>query len=377
MDTDRRRLSAMFRKMFRKVFRTASRGFLFCLLMAAMSGALSSMSPAQSFVLDLPLKSQAARVSQTIGITDITIKYHRPLVNDRKVWGGLVPYGQVWRAGANFNTTITFSDPVQIEGKPLDKGTYGLHMIPNADEWTIIFSKNSTSWGAFTYDEKEDALRVTVKPKAADMHNALTYDFDQLKPDSAVVEMEWEKVAVPFKVSVDVHEIVEASLKKQLRDLSQYTWLSWDDAANYLLAEKIDLDQALSYVNKSIENEDRADNEMTKSKVLTALNRMDEAAAALKKSLELSTPLQIHLFARQLQADKHNQEAFVIFRENAKKHPDQWFVHSGLARIYCSEGKFDDAAKEMKLALAGAPDNQKTYVDGLVKKLEAKQDINQ
>jgi hypothetical protein len=367
----------MFRKMFRKVFRTASRGFLFCLLMAAMSGALSSMSPAQSFVLDLPLQSQAARVSQTIGITDITIKYHRPLVNDRKVWGGLVPYGQVWRAGANFNTTITFSDPVQIEGKPLDKGTYGLHMIPTADEWTIIFSKNSTSWGAFTYDEKEDALRVTVKPKAADMHNALTYDFDQLKPDSAVVELEWEKVAVPFKVSVDVHDVVEASLKKQLRDLSQYTWLSWDDAANYLLAEKIDLDQALSYVNKSIENEDRADNEMTKSKVLTALNRKDEAAAALKKSLELSTPLQIHLYARQLQGEKRSDEAFVIFRENAKKHPDQWFVHSGLARIYCSEGKFDDAAKEMKLALAGAPDNQKTYVDGLVKKLEAKQDINQ
>ena len=367
----------MFRKTFRKMFRTASRGFLFCLMMAAVSGAFSTICPAQSFVLDLPLQSQAARVSQTLGITDITIKYHRPLVNDRKVWGGLVPYGQVWRAGANFNTTITFSDPVQIEGKPLDKGTYGLHMIPNADEWTIIFSKNSTSWGAFTYDEKEDALRVTVKPKAADMHNALTYDFDQLKPDSAVVQLEWEKVAVPFKVSVDVHEIVEASLKKQLRDLSQYTWLSWDDAANYLLAEKIDLDQALSYVNKSIENEDRADNEMTKSKVLTALNRMDEAAAALKKSLELSTPLQIHLYARQLQGEKRSDEAFVIFRENAKKHPDQWFVHSGLARIYCSEGKFDDAAKEMKLALAGAPDNQKTYVDGLVKKLEAKQDINQ
>ncbi len=359
--------------MFGKMLRAALSRFLFCLLVGAMSG----LCLAQSFVLDLPLQSQAARVSQTIGITDITIKYHRPLVNDRKVWGGLVPYGQVWRAGANFNTTITFSDPVEIEGKPLDRGTYGLHMIPNADEWTVIFSKNSTSWGAFTYDEKEDALRVTVKPKAADMHNALTYDFDQLKPDSAVVQLEWEKVAVPFKVSVDVHEIVEASLKKQLRDLSQYTWLSWDDAANYLLAEKIDLDQALTYVNKSIENEDRADNEMTKSKVLTALNRKDEAAAALKKSLDLSSPLQIHLYARQLQGEKRSDEAFVIFRENAKKHPDQWFVHSGLARIYCSEGKFDDAAKEMKLALAGAPDNQKIYVDGLVKKLEAKQDINQ
>ena len=355
------------------MFRAALRAFLFCLLMAAMSG----MSPAQSFVLDLPLQSQRAQISQRIGITEVTISYHRPLVNDRKVWDALVPYGKVWRAGANENTTIAFSDPVMIEGKPLDKGTYGLHMIPAADEWTIIFSKNSTSWGSFTYDEKEDALRVTVKPKAADMHNALTYDFDDLQKDSAVVELEWEKIAVPFKVSVDVHNVVQASLKKQLHNLSQYTWMSGDEAANYLLAEKIAPDEALIYVNKSIENEDRYDNELTKSKVLTALSRKDEAATAQKKALDMASPLQIHFFARGLQGEKRNEEAFAIFRENAKKHPDQWFVHSGLARMYCSQGKFDDAAKEMKLALAGAPDNQKSYVDGLVKRLEAKQDINQ
>jgi tetratricopeptide (TPR) repeat protein len=353
--------------------RLTLRASLFCLLLAAMPG----VSPAQSFVLDLPLQSQRAEVSQRIGVTDITIDYHRPLVNDRKVWDGLVPYGKVWRAGANINTTIKFSDPVQIEGKPLDKGTYGLHMIPNENEWTIIFSKNSTSWGAFTYDQAEDALRVTVKPKASDMHNALTYDFDDLQKDSAVVELEWEKIAVPFKVSVDVHDLAEASLKKQLRNLSQYTWMSWDDAANYLLTEKIAYNDALTYANKSIETEDRYDNEMTKSKVLTALNRKDDAMAAQKKALDMASPLQIHMYARQLQGEKRSDEAFVIFRENAKKHPDQWYVHSGLARIYCSQGKFDDAAKEMKVALAGAPDNQKSYVDGLVKKLESKQDINQ
>src|SRR5277367_6173881 len=343
------------------MLRVALRGILFGLLLAAMS----RVCPAQSFVLDLPDPSQRAEVSQRIGITDITIEYHRPLVKDRKVWDGLVPYGKVWRAGANENTTITFSDPVLIEGKPLDKGTYGLHMIPNADEWTIIFSKNSTSWGSFTYDEKEDALRVNVKAKAADMHNALTYDFDQLQPDSVVVELEWEKVAVPFKVSVNVHDVVQASLKKQLRDLSQYTWMSWDDAANYLLTEKIAYDDALKYTDKSIENEDRYENELTKSKALAALNRKDDAAAAQKKALDLASPLQVHLYARGLQGEKHNDEAFAIFRDNAKKHPDQWFVHSGLARMYCSEGKFDDAAKEMKIALASAPDNQKVYLDGL------------
>jgi hypothetical protein len=355
------------------MFRVALRGFLLCLLLASLSG----MSPAQSFTLDLPLQSQQAKISQTIGITDITINYHRPLVNDRKVWGGLVPYGKVWRAGANMNTTITFSDPVMIEGQPLDKGTYGLHMIPNADQWTIIFSKNSTSWGSFTYDEKEDALRVTVKPKAADMHNALTYDFDDLQKDSAVVELEWEKVAVPFKVSVDVHDVVQASLKKQLRNLSQYTWMSWDNAANYLLAEKIALDDALKYSDTSIQNEDRYDNEMTKSTVLKALNRKDEAATAEKKALDFASPLQLHQYARQLLGEKRNDEAYAVFRDNAKKHPDQWFVHTGLARMYSAQSKFDDATKEMKLAMAAAPNDQQSYLDGLEKRLEAKQDINQ
>ena len=348
-------------------------GFILSLLMMTLSGA----SLAQSLVLDLPDQSQRAEVSQKIGVTNITIKYHRPLVNDRKIWGGLVPYGQVWRAGANFNTMISFTDPVTIEGQPLAAGTYGLHMIPNADEWTIIFSKNSTSWGSFTYDQAEDALRVNVKPATSDMHNALTYDFDQLTPNSAVVELEWEKVAVPFKVAVDVHSTVQASLKKQLRNLSQYTWMSWDDAANYLLAEKVALDDALTYTNKSIQTEDRYDNEMTKANVLKALNRNDESETAKKKALELASPLQTHLYARQLQAEKHQDEAFAIFRDNAKKHPDQWFVHTGLARIYSSQGKWDDAAKEMKLAVAAAPDSQKVYLGGLAKRLEAKEDINQ
>jgi tetratricopeptide (TPR) repeat protein len=354
-----------------------NRGALRGLLLLALVAVLSGFSAAQSLVLDLPRQSQGAKITQRIGITDVTISYHRPTVNNRKVWDGLVPYGKVWRAGANENTTITFSDPVMIEGKPLDRGTYGLHMIPTADQWTIIFSKNSASWGSFTYNEAEDALRVTVKPQPAEMHNALTYDFDQLQPDSALVVMEWEKVAVPFKVGVDVHDVVQASLKKQLRNLSQYTWISWDDAANYLLAEKIAYDDALKFADKSIETEDRYDNEMTKSQVLTALNRKDDAGTAEKKALALANPLQVHLYARQLQGQKRADEAYAIFRDNAKKHPDMWFTHTGLARVYSGQGKFDDAAKEMKVAMEKAPDNQKAYLDGLVRKLESKQDINQ
>src|ERR1700751_2795340 len=141
----------------------------------------------QSIVAALPRPSQHAEVVQRIGVTDITINYSRPLVNGRKVFGGLEAYGKVWRAGANENTTIAFSDPVTIEGKPLDSGIYGLHMIPGENEWTVIFSKANASWGSFTYDQKEDALRVTVKPQASEFTEALTYEFDDLKPDSSVI----------------------------------------------------------------------------------------------------------------------------------------------------------------------------------------------
>jgi len=189
------------------------------------------------------------------------------------------------------------------------------------------------------------------------MHNALTFDFDRLQPDSAVIELEWKKIAVPFKVSVNVHDLVLASLKRQLRNQSQYTW-SWNDAASYLLAEKIDLDVALTYADKSIENEDRFENELTKSRLLVALNRKEEAAAAQKKALNFATPLQVHYFARQLFSEKHTAEAFAIFQENAKKHPEQWFVHTGMARLYSAQGKFDEAAKEMKLAMTSAPNDQ-------------------
>lgn len=345
----------------------------FFLLMVTMSG----VSRAQSALLDLPLQSPAAEVTQRVGLTDITIKYHRPSVRDRKIWDGVVPYGKLWRTGANVNTTISFSDPVTIDGKPLDKGIYGLHIIPNADEWTIIFSRNSTSWGSFFYDQSEDALRINVKPTPAVMHEALTFEFDHLQPSSAVVELEWEKLEVPFTVSVDLHDLVLASLKRQLRTLAAYNWASWDSAADYLLNHKTDLDIALTYADKSIRLEDRFDNEVTKSNILFALDRKPEATAAQNLALKLATPQQTHDLALERLSEKRNQEAFAIFRENAAKHPDQWFVHEGLARIDSAQNNAESAKKELKLALAAAPDDQKTYVNGLITQLDAGKDINQ
>jgi len=337
---------------------------------------LGSLAQAQSFVLDLPRPSQHAIITQRIGITDVTINYHRPMVNKRKIWGGVVPYGQVWRAGANENTTIQFMDPVTIEGKPLPKGTYGLHMIPGENECTVIFSRNSTSWGSFTYDQAEDALRVTVKPQSTDFHDALTYDFDDVTPNSSVVTLRWEKVAVPFKVGVNTHEVVAANLHNQLRGLSQYTWEGWDDAANYLLQEKIDLDEALKYTDRSIQTEARYDNNMTRAQVLDALGRKDEATTTRNKALTMANAIQMHSYARQLQMSGKADEAFAIYRENAKKNPDQWVVHVGLARMYSAQGDFANAAKEMNTAAAGAPEGQKQPLQAFAKRLEAKDDIN-
>jgi tetratricopeptide (TPR) repeat protein len=330
----------------------------------------------QSNLLNLPRGSQHALVSQRVGITDVTINYHRPLVNKRKIWGALVPYGDVWRAGANENTTIQFTDPVSIEGKPLEAGTYGLHLIPGENEWTVIFSKNSTSWGSFTYKQDEDALRVTVKPQPADFHEALTYDFDDVKPDSTTITLRWEKVAVPFQVGVNTNQIVAQNLHKQLRGLAQYTWDGWDDAANFLLANKVNLEEALEYTGRSIQNEERYDNLMTKANVLDALGKKDEAAAAKKKSLTLANAVQMHIYARGLQNEGKQAEAFQIFQENAKKNPENWIVHVGLSRMYSAKGDFPNATKEMSTAITSAPEGQKQPLQALAKRLEAKEDIN-
>ena len=338
---------------------------------------LASYCSAQSTQLDLPLQSQGAKVTQTIGITDITINYHRPLVNGRKIWGDLVPYDKVWRAGANLNTTITFANDVSIDGKPLPAGTYGLHMIPGKDEWTVIFSKMHTAWGSFSYKESEDALRVTVKPESADFHNALTYDFTQLQPDSAVVTLTWDKLAVPFKVSVDVNKVVEASLHNQLRGLPQYTWDGWDDAATYLVDQKVDLPEALKYEDNSIQQEDRFENEMTKSRILADMGQNAESEQAKAKALSLASAPQLYGYGRQLQREGKQKEAFAVFKQAADKDPNNWLSHAGLARIAAGAGNYDEATKQLQMALAVAPDSGKSSVQTLLTKVQAKQDINQ
>ena len=326
--------------------------------------------------LSIPRVSQRGTVTQRIGLTDITIVYHRPEVGGREIWGKVVPYGKVWRAGANENTTISFSNDVTVEGKPLAAGTYGLHTIPDKDQWTIIFSKNSTSWGSFSYDEKEDALRVSAKPQAADFREALTYTFEDVKPDSTAATLRWEKLAVPFHISVDVKAVVLRSIKNELRNVGGFTWAGYDEAANWCLDNNYNLEEALKWEDTSIQNEERFENWETKSRIFDAMGRKDDAAKALAKALDKANAVQLYVYARGLQRQGNTKRAFELYPQVPKRDANHWVSHLAMARVASNSGDFPTATKEMTQAISGAPDATKPFLEPLLKRLEAKDDIN-
>src|SRR5438105_8733273 len=347
--------------------------FALCLVIFVLGGTVSAQND-----LSLPDVSQAAEVKQRIALTDITVKYHRPLVNGRRIWGGLVPYGKVWRAGANENTTIDFSDAVSVEGKPLPKGTYGLHMIPNQDSWTIIFSKTNTAWGSYSYDQKEDALRVDVKPRPlAENKEALEFDFEDLKPTSAAVTLKWEKVGVPFTVSINDADQTLENIRAQLKGRGQFTWQALDEGAQFCLTRKINLDEALRWADASIQNEERFDNLSTKADILKDLNRPDEAKTVWNQALKIAKAPQLYTYGRQLQNQKKGAEAMDTFKEVAKRFPQGVYGSLAQARIKSAAGDFAGAATDAKQAQAEAPtDAQKQSIQALITRLDAKQDIN-
>jgi len=327
--------------------------------------------------LDLPDVSQLAVNKQRVGLTDITITYHRPLVNGRKIWGGLVPLGEVWRAGANQNTTIEFSDPVSVEGKPLAKGIYGLHMVPTADSWTVIFSKMSSAWGSYTYKKEEDALRVEVKPRPTEMEEALEYEFEELKADSATVTMKWEKLAVPFKIAINDAESTMTNIRNQMRGRAQYEWESLNSAAQFCLNKKINLEDGLKWADASIQNEERFENLTTKADLLKAMNKPDDAKKVWDQAIAKTTPPQLYSYARRLKSENKDAEAMEILKDVAKRYPATVFAHLANARIKSAAGDFTGAAEDAKKAQAAATsDQQKNNIKLLIDRLQAKQDIN-
>ncbi|HEY0555998.1 MAG TPA: DUF2911 domain-containing protein [Thermoanaerobaculia bacterium] len=229
--------------------------------------------------LDLPRPSPNASVSQTVGVTEITIKYSRPGVKDRQIWGKVVPYGEVWRTGANENTTIKFSTPVRIDGHELPAGIYGLQTLPTAGDWTIIFSKDANEWGAFSYKEADDALRIQAKPQPAELRERMAFDFDDVTDTAAKVVIQWEKIKVPFTVEVDTPKLVAAKIKDAVR------WQTSYQAANYCIQNDTCLDDASRWLDASIALDSNFANLRAKALLLAKKNDGKGAAMYAEKAL--------------------------------------------------------------------------------------------
>lgn len=342
--------------------------------------------------------NQRASVTQWIGPVSVTIDYsspdvHSPNGEDRagKIWGALVPYGMAnlgfgtcgdlcpWRAGANENTVFRVSHDVRVQGQPLPAGSYGLHMIPGANEWTLVFSKNSSSWGSFFYDAKEDALRVTTRPEPADHHEWLTYEFDDRQPTRATAALKWEKLRVPFTISVDdVDELYIAQMRRELRTTPGFSWQNWVAASQFCLTRKINLAEALTWAEYAANGANFIGQEnLTTLSNLAQLQEASgkgaEAEATLAKAIAHpgAAVMEIHQLGRQLLAQKKIAQALKVFEANAKRFPNEFAPQVGLARAEAASGKIKEALARLKKVLGSAPNEAaKTNVQGLISSLE-------
>jgi len=345
--------------------------------------------------------NQKASVTQWIGPVTITINYsspdvHAPAGDDRKghIWGELVPYGYTdqgfgsskaapWRAGANENTTITFSDDVKISGKDLPAGTYGLFLAIDKDgPWTWIFSRNHTSWGSFFYDPKEDALRVETKPEEASYTEWLTYGFDDRKTNSANAFLQWENKKVGFEVAVpNVNDLYVTKIRQELRSSPGFDYRNYMNAAQFCVQNKINLEEALTWANAAVSlpfiGQENFNTLQTKSMVLDALGKSDEANAVMDKAIKLPSAdvMSVHMYGRTLITNGKNQKAFEVFTLNRKLHPDDKFTtYVGLARGFAALGDKKNAIKNWEIALKNIPEDQKrnlSLYEGELKKLKS------
>ena len=347
--------------------------------------------------------NQKATVIQYVGPVRVAIDYSSPAVHgpdgkDRRgqIWGKLVPYGLTnlgfgngkpgpWRAGANENTVFVVSNDVMIEGKPLPAGRYGLHMIPGQDEWTVIFSKKSSAWGSFFYDDSDDALRVNVKPHKNDYREWLTYEFTARKPAEATVELQWEELAVPWTVKVDnVDDIYISRLRHELNSVPGFMYQGYDAAAMYTVQSGKHLEEGLKWadaaINMTFIGQKNFSTLSTKAQVLAKMGRIEEAKSTMDAAIHdpATTATEIHTYGRQLQAQKQTAEAIKVFRYNAERNGDAWPVHVGLMRAYAAEGDMKQALEHAKKAVGQAPDDlNKKNLEAMVKSLEEGKNISQ
>jgi tetratricopeptide (TPR) repeat protein len=340
--------------------------------------------------------TKKAMVSEQVGLTQVSITYHRPVVNGRegKIWGQLVYKGFIdqgfgnrkpapWRAGANENTIIEFDNDIKVEGQPLAKGKYGFFVAYDSLESTIIFSKRSDAWGSFFYDDKEDALRVKVKPQPIDKSvESLKYEFSNQTPSSAIITLTWEKLSIPFKVEVDYLKQQFDAFVAEAQNPSGFTSQGLNIAANWALQNNYKLDKALEWATTATAsnfpgNPSFFPGLLTKANILGKLGKAEEAAAVMKAALPVGTIAELQQYGRQLVNAKKSKEALEVFQFNYTKHGDQFITLTGMARGLSANGEYAKALEYATKALSLAPNEASNQaVQGMVNKLKAGKDIN-
>jgi tetratricopeptide (TPR) repeat protein len=338
-----------------------------------------------------------ATVSEFIGLTEIKLTYNRPGVKGREgnIFGtSIAHYGFVdqhfgfsksapWRAGANENTTISVSKDVKIEGKTLPEGKYGLFMALSENETTIIFSKNSDSWGSFYYNPKEDVLQVTVKQmKDQPLVERLKFEFSDQTESSAMLSLLWEKWKIPMKIEVDLVNDQLNTFRDELRTDKGFTHLAFVQAANYCLDKNVNLEEGSFWADKAISEAYIGTTNFTtlslKSRFLEKLGKAEEAKELMKKALPLGSTMELHLYGRQLLQAKRNNEALEVFKLNENKYPNDYLPKMGMARALSALGKYQDALKYARSALALSVDNspEKLKLEEMITKLSQGKDVN-
>ncbi len=254
------------------------------LLFAA--AALAAAVPAQA-QLKLPRVSPNAGVSQSIGTTDLSVKYCRPGVKGRAIWGGLVPWDKPWRTGANEITTFTTTDDITVEGQALPAGTYGVVTIPGEKQWTVAFSKQKEMWGAFTYDPKQDQLRVSVTPQAADPVEWMQFTFDALTPESCELALRWEKVRVPVKIAVDVKGKVLAGARTAVAAAKPDDWRTPYRAASWAVDNDVAPEDAAAWASSALKLKENFYTLSLSAKLARKAGRNADAVTQMTKAVAL------------------------------------------------------------------------------------------
>jgi hypothetical protein len=338
--------------------------------------------------------NKKASVSEQVGIVEIVINYNRPGVKGRegKIYNTPVAhYGFTdlghgtsnaapWRAGANENTTVSFSYPVKVEGKDLPAGTYGFFIALGEDESTLIFSKVNTSWGSFYYDSTQDALRVNVKNQKLDKPvEWLKYEFTDQRDDGVTVAMSWEKRMIPFKVDVDRKALQMAAFTNGFRTTRPY--YDFISAATWCVQNNYGLEQALQWMDRAIYfrvmGEKNFRSLSTKASVLLKMNRIEEAKKVMEEAVPMGTMFDVHFYGRQLLGLNEVDEAFKIFKANYDKYPGESATNVGMGRVYSAKGNYKKALTYMETAFKKAPDEaSKNNIQSMIVKLKEGKNVN-